>query len=240
MRFHGSVWGLAFDAESKWFAAGGAKAEGAPAEIKVWDTAHWKQRSIRTGQDVYALVIVANTLISGDSHGQLQSYRLPDLALDKVHVNVTRGEQNVWGLAADQVHGWVISANSDGLVRMWDPISGNDIAAAPRDEASVNPTLNTVAYNAQRGTMAASGDGQQVVEYKLAGDKLDATNRYFGQEGTVWMVAYSGDGRWLAYGGLDGFIRVIDLPAADAILRADPASLRDEASAATRLQVGEL
>jgi WD40 repeat protein len=240
MQFHGSVWGIAFDARSAWFAAGGSKHDGHPAEIKLWDTASWTPRSVAAGQDIYALAIAANRLVSGDSHGELMSYVLPELAVARVQYNVTTGEQNVWGLAADPDHGWVASANSDGIVRVWDPITGSNVAVARSDEAKVNPTLNTVAYSAQRGTIAASGDGQQVVEYKITGGALVPANRYFGQEGTVWMVVYSRDGRWLAYGGLDGFIRVIDLPAAEALLRGDPASLLDEATAATRPDAARL
>jgi WD40 repeat protein len=240
MEFAGSVWGLAFDAESNWFAAGCSKTEDHPAEIRVWDTSGWRQRSRQVSHDIYALAIVSNVLVSGNSHGELHAYTFPDLVEVKVQHNVISGEQNVWGLSADREHGWVVSANSDGIVRVWNPVSGITVAAAGDEEASINPTLNTVAYSAQRGTIAASGDGQQVVEYKIVGSKLEPSNLYYGQEGTVWMVTYSPDGRWLAYGGLDGFIRVIDLPAAEAILKQQPASLLEEASAATRLNTGEL
>ncbi|TMQ03345.1 MAG: hypothetical protein E6J91_47405, partial [Deltaproteobacteria bacterium] len=220
MEFPGSVWGIAFDDRSKWFAAGCSKTEDHPAEIRVWDTSNWKQRPpLQVGHDIYALAIVSNVLVSGNSHGELHAYTLPDLTEGKAQHNVISGEQNVWGLAADRGHGWVVSANSDGIVRVWSPVSGLTVAATGDEEAVVNPTLNTVAYSAQRGMIAASGDGQQVVEYKIAGSKLEPSNRYYGQEGTVWMVTYSPDGRWLAYGGLDGFIRVIDLPAAEAILK---------------------
>lgn len=238
MQFHGSVWGIAFDAKSRWFAAGGSKEGEHPAEIRMWDTASWTPRSVSVSQDIYALAIVANRLVSGDSHGELTSYMVPDLTVAKVQYNVTTGEQNVWGLAPDHKDGWVVSANSDGRVRVWDPVTGSNVAVAPSDEAMINPTLDTVAYNAQRGTIAASGDGQQVVEYKIVDGTLRPVNRYFGQEGTVWMVAYSRDGRWLAYGGLDGFIRVIDLPAAQRILQGDPALLLQDANSATRLDVG--
>jgi WD40 repeat protein len=242
--FAGPVWGLAFDPSKKYLAAGAASADGKKAEIRLWERAgpgKWAfQSAVETDHDNYALTFAAGMLISGNSHGELNLYSVP--ALDptmRPHTNVVSGERNVWGLAPTPTN-LVVSANSDGRVRVFEPTTRNDVARS--EEPSINPTLDSVAYNAKRGAIAASGDGNQVVEYDLAGassrgGKLEARQRFFGQEGTVWMVAYSPDGKWLSYGGLDGFIRVIELDKTDDLAAASPSKLLDQAVEATCLTV---
>lgn len=236
--FPGALWGISFDATSTYLAVGSAKEGDDKAEIRLWKTDGWARVGATfTDHDNYSIAMVGSRLISGNSHGELHAYSLPALTPLADHQNVTTGERNVWGLAAMQDRGWVASANSDGIVRIWDPVENQQIAAS--DEPNVNPTLNTVAYNSQRHRIAASGDGNELVEYEPVGAKLVPRRRYYGQEGTVWFVAYSSDGRWLAYGGLDGFIRVIDLVKTDELTTSNTATLLERAEKATGLEVDD-
>jgi WD40 repeat protein len=181
---------------------------------------------------VYALAIVDNYIVSGDSAGFVHSYDLDKLTRVHSRKMVERGEQNVWSVTAMPDRKWVATGNSDGVVRIWDPAADRIIgrsAAPDSDEARSNPTLNTVAYSSERQRIAASGDGKQVVEYDVRSldpaspkQELPVASRIFGQEGTVWMAAYSKASRWLAFGGLDGFARLVDLPAVDHVMK-DPA-----------------
>jgi WD40 repeat protein len=244
----GSVWGLAFSRDSRWLAMGcSKKSQTEPARIELYDLMDGaKTRSeIPVPHDVYALAIVRDRVVSGDSAGYVRSYPLPTSSGEGLTATpassrqlVLHGEQNVWSVVPMHDHGWVVAGNSDGIVRVWDPV--NDVVIAATNEPSVNPTINSVAYNEKAHRIAASGDGKQVVEYDASTLRpgshdvtLAAAERIFGQDGTVWMAAYSESGRWLAYGGLDGFCRLVDRDAVHAVRTAPPPTLAQDTKAAT-------
>lgn len=241
--FQGPVWGVAFDPTSTWLSAGAAGKDGAPNEIRLWriprgpDQGWGSGHPIATSHAVYSLAATRDLLISGNAAGELQTFSFETgKEVGKPHPNVQAGERNVWGVTTTD-DGRVVSANSDGIVRVWDPRRRATIAKS--DDPSVNPTLNSVAYNQHRGRIAAGGDGHKIVEYEIVGGRLVAREHFAGQEGTVWMVTYSPDGRWLVYGGLDGFVRVIDLRATDAFMRTDARVLLEQAQATTGAKVRE-
>lgn len=225
----GAVWGLCFDPKGKWLASSNQSPD---VEIKRWDPANWTliDKTPELQDSVYALVCdpAGNRIVAGDSKARVTVLDAKDLRSTESVINVRQGEVNVWSLSLMASPHAILSGNSDGYVRRWVPKdagwpgTGKDeqIATSPAD-AKVNPTINSVAYDAKLGWVAAGGVGPSVEIY----DKdLHHLRSLSGHDGTIWWVTFDPQGTRLAYGGLDGIVRVVNL---DAMLRLDTDSPTD-------------
>ncbi|MEI9994233.1 MAG: TIR domain-containing protein [Rhizomicrobium sp.] len=231
MKHGGFVWGLCFDSRSSQLASSNQSPD---VKIKRWRTSDWSMiDQTKPGQlvdSVYALVCdpVSGRIVAGDSKARV-AVRDAGLGTTAETINVTQGEVNVWSLAlADTPHS-ILSGNSDGHVYRWvppdagwaGPNKGEKIGTSS-DDAKVNPTINSVAYDAKHGWVAAGGVGPSVELYDIK--DLHHLRSLSGHDGTIWWVTFDPQGTRLAYGGLDGIVRVVDL---EAMLRLDTDSPAD-------------
>jgi|GEM_PF-4054344 len=244
----GPVWGLAFDQAGKSLATTSAagKDPSQKPTISLWSAPEWKsQGMISTPFSNYAITQCGakGYWMVGDAGGSIHAFdsRLQERSMI---TNVSHGETNVWGLACFDALGLVFSANSDGRVRAWDGTAFTSAFQASEQEGRVNPTLNTVAVNPKRCQVAASGDGDRLQVYGVpcrdvpqGQTVLPVAASYFGQEGTVWMAAYSANGDNLAYGGLDGFVKLLNLQEANAMVSRTGKEILGESERLTGLRI---
>lgn len=194
----------------------------------------------------YALAYDAagHRLVSGDSRAKV-SIRDSDsdrLRTTTTTTNVQQGEINVWSLAiADSPHS-ILAGNSDGHVYRWIPDDPGWVGshkgertATSAEDARVNPTINSVAYNRKYGWVAAGGVGPSVELYDIK--DLHRIRSLRGHDGTIWFVTFDPQGSLLAYGGLDGIVRVVDIERMLSLDTDSPGQLYQESQKATGLSV---
>ena len=239
----GYVWGLCFDAHSKWLFS---SSQSDNAQIKRWKLPDWTldQATPTLPDSVYTLACDdrSDRVLAGDSRARVTIRGMSDLSPVEHTTNVTEGELNVWSLAlAPDMHA-VVSGNSDGHVYIWKPRDaawranqkGQKAGTAAQD-ATINPTINSVAYNERYHLIAAGGVGPSVELYDARSLKHVRSLR--GHDGTIWWVAFDPAGTRLAYGGLDKILRVVDIAAMNDLLTAEPSSLLDKSRSNTGLTV---
>lgn len=240
----GAIWGLCFGPDGKWLASSNQSPN---VEIKRWRTSDWSLiDQTKPGQlvdSVYALVCdpASGRIVAGNSKARVALYDA-GLGTTAQTINVTQGEVNVWSLAlADAPHS-ILSGNSDGHVYRWvppdagwaGPNKGEKIETSP-DDAKVNPTINSVAYDAKHGWVAAGGVGPSVEIYDIK--DLHHLRSLSGHDGTIWWVTFDPQGTRLAYGGLDGIVRVVDLEAMLHLDTDSPADIYRDSQRETGLTV---
>lgn len=237
------VWGLCFDAKSTVLFT---SSQGDTARIKRWNVGSWTldRETPQLANSVYALVCddASGRIAAGDSRARVTLLNMSDLRPVERITNVHEGELNVWSLSlANDVHA-IVSGNSDGHVYSWVP---HDPAWAAKNkgmrkrtsdaDAIVNPTINSVAYNASRHWIAAGGVGPSVEIYDA--NTMAHLRSLRGHDGTIWWVTFDRAGTRLAYGGLDKLVRVVDLNAMDKIFSESPSVLRNAAATNSGLTI---
>jgi WD40 repeat protein len=237
------VWGLCFDAKSKVLFT---SSQGDTARIKRWNAGSWTldQETPQLANSVYALACddASGLLAAGDSRARVTLLGMSDLHPIERITNVHEGELNVWSLSlADDTHA-IVSGNSDGHVYSWiprDPRWMGSNKATRRgtsdEDATVNPTINSVAYNASHHWIAAGGVGPSVEIYDA--NTMAHLHSLRGHDGTIWWVTFDRAGTRLAYGGLDKLVRVVDLDAMNKIFSDSPGALRKAAAANSGLTI---
>jgi WD40 repeat protein len=240
------IWGLCFDAQSRWLAS---SSQSPGVQIKRWDTQTWRlldETPPNELQDsIWAIACdgVGNRLISGDSKEVIVVRDANDLQIVDMAPPRHTGELNVWSVAVMQSPHAILSAHADGRVRKWTPMKDAGWrgglpaldASTTAQAAKVNPTVNSISHDPRHGWVAAGGVGPSVEIYD---DKTLTLQRSLrGHSGTIWWVTFNNQGTKLAYGGLDGIVRVVDL---DNMLKIDddkPAALYEASQRATGLTV---
>jgi WD40 repeat protein len=245
-RHGGAVWGLCFDPTGKWLAS---SSQSPNVQIKLWNVADWSLRTAtKSGElvdSVYALVCdpAGNRIVAGDSRARVVVRDL-DLNVVAQTTNVTRGEVNVWSLALTDEPHTILSGNSDGHVYRWIPNDAGWAGSAGAEEkigtsnedAKVNPTINSVAFNPRTGWVASGGVGPSVELYEIK--NLRKLYSLRGHDGTVWWVTFDPSGSRLGYGGLDGIVRVVDIAKMRALMEtSSPGELYGESENTTGLTV---
>ena len=122
-------------------------------------------------------------------------------------INVNQGEADAWSVAiADSPHA-ILSGNSDGHVYRWIPNAAGwtetkeaEKISTSDEDATVNPTINSVAYNGKNGWVAAGGVGPSVEIYDLNLHKIRSLP---GQNGTIWWVTFDPQGARLAFSWME-------------------------------------
>ncbi len=234
----GPVWGLCFDPQGSWLATCNSATD---ICIKKWDTVNWSliAKFGESSHSLYALGCyvdqTSTRLVTGDAdaHVIVRDASTGEVVAEKA--NVTQGERNVWSVAICPDPLSVISGNSDGRVRHWQPDTKRDPLTTSTEDSHVNPTVNSVSYSKKHSLIAAGGDGRSVEIYDLNMSKILSL---YGQDGTVWWVAFEPDGSRLAYGGTDGIIRFWNIDEfLQTRLQASPAELYRASQKATGLSV---
>jgi WD40 repeat protein len=105
----------------------------------------------------------------------------------------------------------LVSADEDGLVRLWDPATGAQQATL----TSHHGRVEAVAFSPDGRQLAAAGQDGMVRLWDPATGAQQAT--LTGHHGGVSAVAFSPDGRQLASAGQDGTVRLWDGKAAGAL-----------------------
>lgn len=240
LRHDGPIWGICFDAKSRWLATANTDAN---IRIRQWNTQGWGllRQTEALSDTPYALACASNgRLVSGDSRGYIKVRDAGTLAVTNETVTVSQAEVNVWSLSLDDNPAAIFSGNSDGRVHRWVPGDGpwgphEESGATSDEDARINPTVNSVSVSRSRGWIAAGGDGASVEIYDRA---LRHVRSLRGHDGTVWWVTFDPQGVRLAYGGIDGVLRIYNLEDIDHLLEsADPATLYDESVASTGLEL---
>jgi len=176
-----------------------------------------KDQSQRLNDQVYSLACDASGkyLVSGDSSARVTVWQTDPLRPVASTINVNQGEADAWSVVIVGSPHAILSGNSDGHVYRWIPNAVGwtekneaEKVSTSNEDATVNPTINSVAYNRKNGWVAAGGVGPSVEIYDLNLHKIRSLP---GQNGTIWWVTFDPQGGRLAYGGLDGIIRVFDI-----------------------------
>lgn len=247
----GSIWGLCFDPKGRWVATANQRPN---VQIKLWRLPDWSlltetAKGELHEDSIYSLICDRDgqLLITGDSKAQVTVRKVTDFSAISAVQNVTQGELNVWSMAAvDPMHA-ILSGNSDGKVRLWRPDHKDWISDRPFEknpletsfeDAVVNPTINSVTYDRSRGWVAAGGVGSSIEIYDIK--DLRRLRSLRGTDGTIWWVTFDPQGTRLAYGGLDGIVRVVDLEQMGRLDKADAAELYKESQRSTGLTVDDV
>ena len=242
----GPIWGLCFDPQTKWLASSNESHTTAQnIRIRRWNVGNWslKDQSQRLNNQVYSLACDASGkfLVSGDSSSRVTVWRTNPFGPAASTINVSQGEADAWSVATTGSPHAILSGNSDGHVYRWIPNvvgwaekKGEEKISTSDEDAAVNPTVNSVAYNPKNGWVAAGGVGPSVEIYDSSLHKIRSLP---GQNGTIWWVTFDPQGTRLAYGGLDGIIRVFDLTQMKRLDSDPPSALYSESEQLTGLSV---
>lgn len=100
----------------------------------------------------------------------------------------------------------MVTASTDGVVRLWDPAIGGLVA----DMDSETDSILDAAFSPNGFTLAAA-DGAGIIHLWLLQDFVKLPSTLQGHEGPVWSVGYDPTGNRLVSGGSDGTVRLWDL-----------------------------
>ena len=98
------------------------------------------------------------------------------------------------------------SASSDGTVRVWDAITGQELLTP---SPATRTTSDAVAFSPDGRRLASAGDDRTVQVWDVD-DRAAESARFMGHTGPVRSVAFSPDGTRLVSAGWDRTVRVWD------------------------------
>jgi eukaryotic-like serine/threonine-protein kinase len=103
----------------------------------------------------------------------------------------------------------IVSASTDGSVRLWDADSGENILVLPGEGSKITPVAfsragkTSVAFSRDGKKIAAGGEGKVNLWDAESGEKLLTLVGASGLSEEIYSIAFSPDGRTLAAGGDD-------------------------------------
>jgi WD40 repeat protein len=135
----------------------------------------------------------------------------PPAGLVTALARVTHASRTLYG-HTNQVHGVAFthdgrvlaSGGGDGVVRLWNPVTGGERVALQH-----GGEVWSVAFTPDDRLLASGGRDGQVRLWDPATGRPDGPALQHGA--AVWSIAFSPDGRRLASGGSDGAVRIWDI-----------------------------
>ena len=196
---------LDFSADGKWLAAGGGDPSRS-GEILVWDLATMEVAQ-RYG-DVHSDVVFG-LRFSPDSR------RLASASADRFARILDLEKQNVQHSLEGHTHyvmdvAWqangrnLVSAGADGMAKIWDGVTGE----RRKNIEGFKKEVTGVGFVGHSDEIFASGGDTTLAVYGLDGKKRRSMEN---APGFLFSESMSGDGRYVAAGGLDGVVRIWEL-----------------------------
>jgi WD40 repeat protein len=168
--------------------------------LRVWDVNRMRPSGLlpAAGSSLGPVALAGDgTIFCGNDQGQISQ-----LELGKDEVTVDGHQGSIWSVAIDSADRLVLSASSDGTVRVWEVSSGRHVRTLSGHEGWVN----SVAVSAD-GELALSGSSDGTVRvWEVSSGRHVRT--LSGHEGWVNSVAVSADGELALSGSSDGTVRV--------------------------------
>jgi RNA polymerase sigma factor (sigma-70 family) len=205
------VYAAAFSPDGKVLATAGGE-RGKSGEVILWDVATGKEMdAIRGRPDVLVTAALSpdgRVLAYGSRDGTVSVW---DIAQRRKRV--WGAEATVFGLAFSPDGKLLASAggeefvregNKAGELRLWDPMTGREVAVL---EGPTN-TVSSLAFTPDGKTLASGGFDRAVRLWDVRTGRVLSESRL--HSGVVRSVAFSPDGRTLASGSFDGTVKLLD------------------------------
>ena len=101
----------------------------------------------------------------------------------------------------------VAAGGDDGVLRIWDPVTGRQL----REWTGHSDEVLSMDFTANGRRLASGGAGGVVRIWDTSSGS--SIHEFTEHTGRVWSVAFSADGRWLASAGGDGVVKIWDTTA---------------------------
>ena len=193
---HGAVNAVAIAPDGTWLASGGDRT------VRIWDATGTQSPALTGHQDWVNAVAIApdgTWLATGG-----RTVRIWDAATGRERAVLTGHYGGVAAVAIAPDGTWLASGGGDGIVLMWDAVTGRQRTAASTGYAY---NVDAVAI-APDGTWLAAGSTDNTVRiWDATGTQTAALT---GHQEWVNAVAIAPDGSWLASGDGDGTVRIWD------------------------------
>ncbi len=178
-------------------------------EIRFWDAATGAERGVLHGHvgDVIALCFAPDGRTLASAGSKDNAIALWDLAERREIYTFGGPTKRVNALAFTPDGHTLAAASRDGTVRLWDTVGGEERRPLTGDGRDVRD----LAFSPDGRTLATSaGDLAKLWDVDTGAEGV----AFKGHKNQVTAVAFSRDGRLLATAGLDGTVKLWDVPKA--------------------------
>lgn len=192
-----SIRSLAFSSDGKWVASGSED-----KTIGIWEASTGQQiiRFVGHTGCVWGLQFhpQEKILASASADGTLRLWDLSKNCLLKV---LQKNEKWLLSVVFSGDGKWLASSSAEGIIRVWDlrKIVGFEEADQSLKQAHTKDLLS------QNLTLVALGSQR---DFSQNESKNRAVKSLFAEQGLIWSLAFSGDGKILVSGGEDGMVKL--------------------------------
>jgi len=161
--------------------------------VKLWDLATGQVSLVLRGQSGYRCHVAFNKDGSLLASACAQTVKVWNVKTGEVQLDLQGHDTQVSCLAFSPDGRYLASAGQDGVLKVWDVTTGNQILSRPSDSKSSQ--FYSLAFSPDGQRLAAAGNGSLVkILDPLTGKQLLALNH----SGRLFGVAFSRDGSRLA------------------------------------------